>query len=522
VRLAAGAGVVVVVAAVAIVLSRAGGGGSDGPLLMTTSVKTNDAGVAIPRSFLGVSTEWPSVSNRTGTPATGPNKIYDQLIDNLTAQGDGPPTLRVGGDYQDYAWWNPSGAPRPGRLGVSVDITPAILEGLALNAKATGQRMILGVNLEANSPALARAEAAAFVRYVPLRDILGLEIGNEPDYYSRRLLYSERIDGKSITVPVRPPGWNAAEYLREFDRVASAIRGIRGDIPLAGPAGAGVLPTAWQFLRHEHGRVALYTQHAYPLSTCPVGTRPATLADPTYPTISRLLGDVGTNAMLPAELRGLRAAQTWHVPMQLTEINSTGCQPPPQIGNSFAAGLWALDQFLLDTAIGIRGVNLHMDDMYETPFGFGVLRGSGVAVVTPLYYAMLMYADAVRDGGWLELGPSFRERHPTSANIRSWVIRGRDGTLRIVVINKDLRQSGTVRIGVQSATAAASLIRFDAGAPGRTGAAAEVGGQWIPFATRTGRLQGTPRQTAVALVGGSYTFELERLTAAILTVPGIR
>ena len=104
-----------------------------------------------------------------------------QLVRNL-APGQAP-VLRIGGDSTDWTWWPTPGIARP--RGVRFTLTDrwlAVTQALAATLRA---RLILGLNLEANSPALAAAEAArADQRDRARRAMRALELGNEPDLYS--------------------------------------------------------------------------------------------------------------------------------------------------------------------------------------------------------------------------------------------------------------------------------------------------------------------------------------------------
>src|SRR5689334_11585278 len=79
--------------------------------LVTAKINPHERGRAIPHSFLGFSAEWKGLFQTTGNSSTGINQIYQQLLSNLSRYGGGTPTLRIGGNYADDAWWNPGGLP---------------------------------------------------------------------------------------------------------------------------------------------------------------------------------------------------------------------------------------------------------------------------------------------------------------------------------------------------------------------------------------------------------------------------
>ena len=122
----------------------------------------------------------------------------------------------MGGDYADAAWWNPTSQPDPYRRGIFVDIKPDLLAGLAADARGLGQRMILGINLGAGHVGLARDEAKAILATIPRRNVLGLEIGNEPDDYTFRIAYEKKDAAGHVVkrVYLRGRRYNGRQYLR--------------------------------------------------------------------------------------------------------------------------------------------------------------------------------------------------------------------------------------------------------------------------------------------------------------------
>src|SRR5260370_199618 len=51
--------------------------------------------------YIGFSHEWGQAQLLMGDPAIGTNPIYRQLLENLTAYGGGPISIRVGGNSTD-------------------------------------------------------------------------------------------------------------------------------------------------------------------------------------------------------------------------------------------------------------------------------------------------------------------------------------------------------------------------------------------------------------------------------------
>jgi hypothetical protein len=101
-------------------------------------------------------------------------------------------------------------------------------------AEGTGARFILGVNLEANQPLIAAAEARALLSGLGIRSVLALEIGNEPNWYATLPWYRNSAGRQ---VPGRPTTYDVRAFTAEF----SALRKPLPRVALAGPA-VGALP----------------------------------------------------------------------------------------------------------------------------------------------------------------------------------------------------------------------------------------------------------------------------------------
>jgi hypothetical protein len=99
-----------------------------------------------------------------GSPSTGTNPIYRQLVKNLMAYGAGPLIVRIGGNSTDQA-----GAPAEG-----------VVAPFAQLFQDIGAKFYLGVNLGSDNVALATSQAEAFVSGMPPGSLIAIEIVNEP------------------------------------------------------------------------------------------------------------------------------------------------------------------------------------------------------------------------------------------------------------------------------------------------------------------------------------------------------
>jgi hypothetical protein len=92
----------------------------------------------------------------------------------------GPSVMRIGGNTSDETFWTSTGQTPPSWS--TATITPADLTALNKLAKASGWKVILGVNLKQYDPSRAADEAAHAVAALG-SSLQAIEIGNEPDGY---------------------------------------------------------------------------------------------------------------------------------------------------------------------------------------------------------------------------------------------------------------------------------------------------------------------------------------------------
>ena len=112
-------------------------------------------------------------------------------------------------------------------------------------AKATGARMIMGLNLAADDPALDAAELRDYVAALPQNAIEAVEIGNEPNVYNKLTVYHTASGGTGpraaaeLRLPPVPPQFQAD---RRPDAAAEAGRRRRWPPDRLRPGGRGSTP----------------------------------------------------------------------------------------------------------------------------------------------------------------------------------------------------------------------------------------------------------------------------------------
>ncbi len=452
----------------------------------------------IPPGFLGLSFEYWAVPLYAGQNPRQVNPVFLQLIRNLA--GGEPPDLRIGGVTTDTTWWPIPGASTP--PGMVFGLNRRWIDVIGALAAALDARLILGINLEADSAQIAAAEARALIAGIGRGRIEALELGNEPELYGA---FSWGLSG----VPGRSSGYDFTAFEGDYSRIARALP----HVSLAGPTTGTVslFGDLAGFLSDEP-RVAVATLHRYPLQRCF-----ATPSQAIYPTVAHLLAPNSSRSLADSVAAAVRIAHAHHLPLRIDEMNSVSCGQHyvPGVTRSFASALWVLDALFEMARVGVDGVNIHSYPAATySPFAFRRVRGRWRARVEPDYYGLAMFAQAAPAGSRL-LGVS-----PTGfPQLNAWATRARDGTVRITVINEGTR-ARTVAVRPPArpgapATATATLERLEA--PSLTASSRiTLAGQ--TFGAGTGLPVGRRRAWSLTPTGGRYVFRVPAASAAMLTI----
>lgn len=485
--------------------------------LATVSVQTQPLGEQIPRDFVGFSLEVSTggqglTAYKAGSPGgasaqpkeTGqyalghpgaPNTGYFHFMRDL-----GPGVLRLGGNSQDNTCWNPSQAPHPAECKAALSAGDLRLFSEA--AAASGWKLIFGVNLKQNSPQWALRELTEGVaKEIRRPQILGLEIGNEPDLYRRG---------------ARPKTYSPQDHVKDFLGYLDAFKAnpVARRYAVVGPATC----CGWRNARDlgifidgvGAKNLKLITVHNYSATTC--GGRTVTIEQLLAPSLMARFNERAMTLVAAAHARGL--------PIAMAETNSASCGGMPGVSNSFASAVWGLDYMFSLANDGFRYVNFHSSyrpggssynpvDTYGTPTASGGWTYRNVA--EPLYYAQYLFA---RNASGKHPLPTAIE---TSSNIRADAVSACAGcAVSVFVINEDLSAAGEIRVRVEGRKAVASLLLLSA--PHLSSLAPEVryGGEQFDS---DGRI-GAPHSTLIHPdAQGEYVFTLPNASAAVLTVP---
>jgi hypothetical protein len=489
------AAVVVLVLVVLACLGLTAAGRRPEPVGVSASVSATEIGQAMPSGFVGFSLEYSAVHQYIGRNPNAIDPIFTQLISALTP--DGSPVLRIGGDSTDHTWWPLPGVIEP--AGVSYSLTEDWLATVHSAAAKLNARLILGINLAADSPAVAGAEARALIRGVGGQYVDALEIGNEPDGYARFAWY--RTPAGQVRY-ARGRGWTEPAFEQEFSRWAAAVP----NVPLAGPADAY---TTWMahlghFISSEP-HLSTVTFHRYPLRGC--GTE---AVGALHATIPNLLDDNSSFGLAQSVSGFVTTAHAAGLPLRVDELNSASCGGTPGVSNTFASSLWVLDTLFNMASVGVDGVNIHtLPGAAYAPFSFSDTHGVWHGNVNPLYYGMLLFSQAFPPGAHL------LSTHSSTTSLKVWSTVDSGGVIRTVIIN-DASTLSTVRLTIQRrGTQPASVESLTAPSlSSRTGV--ELGGRSFAPNTTTGTL-GNTGTTLLSPRAGVYRATVPADSAVLIT-----
>jgi hypothetical protein len=343
----------------------------------------------------------------------------------------GPGVLRIGGSSVDQSVWSPDG---PGQtLG---QVAPADIASLGSFLRAAGWSCIYGINLGgsatgATTPALAAAEVACvFQQLGPA--LLSIGLGNECEAY-----------GSSFY----PNHWSVETFESLWQQYRVAILTLTPSAPFSGPAAASNLDS-WTLPFGEYVTstdIRLLTQHY---------TRgPASGA-----TLDDLLSP---DSALASELLTLHyGAQSIGVPFRIDRLSSYADGGAPNISNTYASALWAIDTLFQCALAGASGLNFQSGS--QTPDAVIPDSNGEILAPQPAFYGLLL-ASMAGAGTLLTTQLS-----ANSLNVTAYALQTASGSMSLVLVNKEPTQSLDISIALPQTMSAATLQQLTQLSPGAT------------------------------------------------------
>ncbi len=455
----------------------------------------------IPRSYFGLSTEYWALAQFERRPA-----VFERVLSSLHARGEGPFVLRIGGDSADHTFWDPRSTPL---APWAIALTPTWLHHLSGLVQRADLRLIIDLNLVTGSPADAAAWAQAAVRGLPHGSVIGFEIGNEPDIYSRKAWLARttstglgvRRPPSDLDVAPLPTAVTSAIYDEDFSAYARALAQAAPGVPLLGPVLANPeLNAPWISSLIATGGLSEVSVHRYAFSGC---VKPRSHR---YPTIAKLLS-ARASAGVADDLRGaIRLAHGADLKLRLTELNSVDCGGVRGVSDSFATALWAPDALFQLLRAGIDGVNVHVrPNAINAAFSID-RRGLDAR---PLLYGLILFARTL--GPDAQLLP-VRVRGGAPSTLGVWAVRVRGDRLHVLVINKSHR---AVAVALRLPASAPAQVERLLAPSVRSTSGVTLNGERLG---RDGKWLGRPDGETATPSRGRYELEAPGDTAALIAV----
>ncbi len=446
------------------------------PVEVVVTLDESKSGAAIPADFLGFSYEKNVLALDHFTPS---NTAMVNLMRHL---GNG--VLRFGGNYVEVTRYLP-GQPKSFSNQASV-IGPRELEQMYGFARASGWKVIHGLNLGANDPAMAAAEAAE-VKRIGSDLLVAFEIGNEPEHYGKVW---------------RPEAYSYGDFRREVSSFLDAMRPQWPRVPLAGPGTTSNFPWFTGFIRDFRSDLVMTTRHNYPLA--------AATTDPAHPrfaTIQSLLSP--STAAGWRELMGQhqKASKAAGIPYRIAEAGSASSGGKGGVSDVFASALWCADYLFSLAELGVAGINFHGSFNCRGYTSFCAIKGGGYHPHGN-YYGMLFFRQAAQGRGVA------LSRNGDGVNLTNYAVLGHDGTLRVALINKDLENGAKVTLPLTNRSPRASVMRLNAPSidakTGITlgGAAVAPDGTWNP----------KPSSEFITASNGRFQIDVPAASAVLLLI----
>jgi hypothetical protein len=446
--------------------------------------------------FIGLGYETAAVAQSNYFSAH--NATLIRLYRNLSPHG----LARIGGNVSDHVKYVPDGASMARTEKEVTIINQANLVRLGEFMRATGWKVMWGLNLGTGSREEAAAEAVAVNAALGTR-LQSFEIGNEVDGLRR---FSGEYDA----------------YHAAFLDYKAAIRALLPNAPFSGPDVIGNWNWITNFANAEAGDMKLLTHHYYRGSA----------RDPAS-TEEKLLGH---DDVWDKRLHDLQEfSQARGIAYRINEVNSFFGGGKAGVSDTFGSALWCLDYMFALASYGCEGVNIETDINqlgWISHYSPIVHDPAGHCSARPEYYGMLAFAmagkgdllkvavdsrdesaaeastlrsAATEDGrepqrknrsaDWQSavsrIGnpPTLRKLEPANTdgiNLSAYATKDDEGFLWITLVNKDLLQDASLEIALPDGYAKAEAFRLKAPSVESkdqvsfAGAMVSANGKWSP------------------------------------------
>ena len=477
-----------------------------GDVISVALEPSSPAMVEVPESFVGFGLFYSNLSGLVGRNPSRLNPHFAPFMQRL-AQHQGSVPLRFGGGSVSETWYNPSNLTRP--PGIEHELTPGLLESVQIVLETTGSQGLFGINASIEVPTLFEDMANGVLDNINEEQILAFELGNEPNRYVANDRRPESYDFDEMIV-------ESDGFFTRFETLVDTTRPIIGPTMTLFRSRIEDDPD-WTLRLPEYidalgTRVGAISQNRYPTSDCT--TNPNSVR---FASVENLLNDRSSIQQASLFTEFIADANEAGLPFWINEHNTASCGGTDGSSNTFASALWFLDATFAWVAEGAEAVFV---PFIRTGFYAPFLsvedlsnQGSWSSTVFPMYYGMEMFAQTAGNNRVL-----VESEQITNSNVRAWVTRDEDGFLYVLLVNKDLDDSGRARVLLPGSTDVATAVRLLSPSVDATSGITLGGLTWdgvngpVPNGTPTSEMV-TPDAE------GIYALELPAASAALVTIP---
>ncbi|CAL5866154.1 uncharacterized protein PFLUO_LOCUS361 [Penicillium psychrofluorescens] len=369
--------------------------------IAVTKEAPQEAGDSILQPFVSFSIEFAFFPDYAGNKSN-PNDFSNNLLDNLASLQGIKPYIRVGGNTQDFALYDPNlktstnGTIVPAKstdYPYLLSIGPSFFESYATwpNTKFSH-----GFNLAKNTTAAMESLLAT----VPLAckalgdgKLMHWELGNEPDLFSTSGVFSPR-----------PKNWNESDYVDNWltkeraikQKMAHACPEMATDSAYTylAPSFAGVDNSldpvkTWRDGLDSDKNIRLNSVHNYMGGA----TQPGVTLQKTLMNHTSVMNSVDQHVTLAQELKSDGLARG--IPYILGEMNSLYNEGKPGLSNSFGAALWGVDFNLYSASQSLHRTHMHQGTDYRYASWQPVQTNKTTKGTKAPYYGNVMVAAMV-------------------------------------------------------------------------------------------------------------------------------
>jgi hypothetical protein len=369
-------------------------------------VEPNTVLTRISADFIGFGYESSAVAQSNFFSAKNSQMV--NLYRNLSQHG----VIRVGGNVSDHTRYLPNGTSAARSEKEVTIINQEDLIELGKFARATGWKVMWGLNLGSGSKEEAVTEAVS-VDAALGSQLQSFEIGNEVEALPR---FKKNYEA----------------YRAAYLDYKTAIRAVLPNAPFSGPDSIGNWAWITNFAGAEAGDLKILTQHYYRGGAKDPGS-----------TLEKLLAnDEGWQN----RLRNLQQiCREQNIAFRINEVNSFFGGGKPGVSDTFGSALWCLDYMFLLATYSCEGVNMETDINqlgWISHYSPIVHDAAGNCSARPEYYGMLAFAMAGK-GALLKL-----TLNKSNINLSAYATLDEQGCFWITVVNRDLSSDAMVRLAL--------------------------------------------------------------------------